>query len=214
MPSGRWCPSLLDEPAQRHVAEMIAGADIRYPNARLVTALTLVGALRPIWSRTPDGGTTSVAELSRAARPILLDLTDLAAGLREVVRGWRDRVDVHTAKTIDRPADALPIRPDADIVWAAPSTSPPITAIPALREALSCWLGTSASVVDVIDDVHDVMPSGAADEELYARPCSGVVYLDERSRGCTPLRLLVRRLHLITDVHGDHGVDLVTSHPW
>ena len=56
---------------------------------------------------------------------------------------WRHRVDIHTAKTDDRPADALLIRPDAHIAWAATVDEPTDTAALALREALSGWFGKS-----------------------------------------------------------------------
>ena len=44
-----------------------------------------------------------------------------------------------------RPADALLIRPDAHIAWAATVDEPTDTAAPALREALSRWFGTPSS---------------------------------------------------------------------
>ena len=50
--------------------------------------------------------------------------------------------DIHTAETDDRPADALLIRPDAHIAWAATIDEPTDTAAPALREALSGWFGS------------------------------------------------------------------------
>jgi hypothetical protein len=55
-------------------------------------------------------------------------------------RRWRHRIDIHTA---DRPADALLIRPDAHIAWAATVDGPTDTAAPTLREALSGWFGSS-----------------------------------------------------------------------
>ena len=63
-------------------------------------------------------GTTSVAELMHAARPVLLDLAD-RPDLREAARDWKPRIDICTARTDHRPADALLIRPDAHIAWAA-----------------------------------------------------------------------------------------------
>jgi hypothetical protein len=51
-------------------------------------------------------------------------------------------VDVHTAKTDDRPADALLIRPDAHIAWAATTDEPAGTAAPSLEKALTGWFGT------------------------------------------------------------------------
>ena len=74
-------------------------------------------------------------------RPVFLDLggrTDLL----EAARAWEGRVDIHTARTDDRSADALLIRPDAHIAWAAAAGERVDTAAPALREALSCWFGT------------------------------------------------------------------------
>ena len=57
------------------------------------------------------------------ARPVLLDLAD-RSDLRLGAQGWQDRVDVHTATTDDRPADALLIRPDGHIAWAAAIEEP------------------------------------------------------------------------------------------
>lgn len=86
-------------------------------------------------------GATSVAELMRTARTLLLDLADRPS-LREAARDWRNRIDIHTAETDCRPADALLIRPDAVIAWAAASGESAGTAAPALRKALSCLFGT------------------------------------------------------------------------
>ncbi|MBB5166024.1 FAD-dependent monooxygenase [Mycobacterium sp. AZCC_0083] len=133
----------LDEQAQRRVGEMIAGADIRYPMPGS-DRHGLVGTFAPDLALRTDRGTTSVAELIRAARPILLVLAD-RQDVREAVRGWEDRVDVHTAETDDRPADALLIRPDAHIAWAATIDEPADTAALTLREALSYWFGAPVS---------------------------------------------------------------------
>jgi 2-polyprenyl-6-methoxyphenol hydroxylase-like FAD-dependent oxidoreductase len=134
---------LLDEPAQRRVGEMIAGADIRYPMPGS-DRHALVGTFAPDLVLRTDQGTTSVAERIRAARPILLDLADRQE-LRDAVRGWEDRVDLYTAQTEHRPADALLIRPDAHIAWAATIDEPADTAPLTLREALSYWFGTPVS---------------------------------------------------------------------
>jgi hypothetical protein len=75
-----------------------------------------------------------------AARPVLLDLAD-RRDLREAARDWQPRIDIHTAHTDHRPADALLIRPDAHIAWAAAAGEPAGTAVPALRGALSRWFG-------------------------------------------------------------------------
>ncbi|MGA4992817.1 hypothetical protein [Nonomuraea bangladeshensis] len=88
-----------------------------------------------------DAGVTSVARLMHPARPVLLDLAG-RADPREAAHDWKDRIDIHTARTDDRPADALLIRPDAHVVWAAPLDEPAGAATPALREALSSWFGS------------------------------------------------------------------------
>jgi 2-polyprenyl-6-methoxyphenol hydroxylase-like FAD-dependent oxidoreductase len=129
-----------DEQASRRIGALIAGTDIRYPlpnpNHHAVT-----GTFAPDLTLHTDQGTTSVAELMHTARPILLDLAD-RPDLRETARDWQHRVDIHTAKTDHRPADALLIRPDAHIAWAATIDEPADTAALALREALSGWFGT------------------------------------------------------------------------
>lgn len=130
---------LADEPAARRVGAMIAGADVRYPLPG-ADRHPLVGTFAPDLPLHTEEGTTSVAELMHAARPVLLDLADRAE-LREVAREWQHRVDVRSAKADQRPADALLIRPDAHIAWAAPVDEPAGTAVPTLREALARWFG-------------------------------------------------------------------------
>jgi hypothetical protein len=85
------------------------------------------------------------------ARPVFLDLADRAE-LRDIARGWRHRVDIHTAETDHRPADALLIRPDAHIAWAASIDEPTDTTVPALRGALSGWFGTPLNTKEPIID--------------------------------------------------------------
>jgi 2-polyprenyl-6-methoxyphenol hydroxylase-like FAD-dependent oxidoreductase len=123
---------LADEQPLRRLGARVAGTDIRYP----IPGHPLAGTFAADLTLHGDAGTTSVAELMRTARPILLDLAD-RADVREAAARWRHRVDVHTAKTGQRPADALLIRPDATIAWAADEPVDPA----GLREALSTWFG-------------------------------------------------------------------------
>ncbi|HEY3709446.1 MAG TPA: FAD-dependent monooxygenase [Amycolatopsis sp.] len=125
---------IADEQPLRRMAALIAGADIRYPASG---SHALAGTFAPDLTLHTDQGTTSVAELLHPARPVLLDLAGRPEIL-EAARGWQHRVDVRTAKADDRPADALLIRPDAHIAWAATLDEP---AGPSLREALSRWFG-------------------------------------------------------------------------
>ena len=94
----------------------------------------LAGTFAPDLTLHTGPGTTSVAELMHAARPILLDLAG-RRDLREAARDWQPRIDIHAARTDHRPADALLIRPDAYIAWAAAAGEPARAAAPALREA-------------------------------------------------------------------------------
>ncbi|WP_246023225.1 FAD-dependent monooxygenase [Nocardia yunnanensis] len=133
---------LSDTPALQRVGDLIAGTDLRYPlpnpNGHPLTG-TVVADL-PLRTETGD---TTVGDLLRTARPVLLILAD-RPDLRDVAERWADRVDVRTATTADRPADALLIRPDAHIAWAATVDETAAAAGPALRDALATWFGAPA----------------------------------------------------------------------
>ncbi|WP_106401101.1 FAD-dependent monooxygenase [Actinocorallia populi] len=131
---------LADEQPLRRMGALLAGGDIRYPVPD-ADPHPLAGTFAPDLTLHTDQGVTGVAELMRPARPVLLVLAD-RADLCEAARDWRQRVDVRTAETGDRPADALLIRPDAHIAWAAAVDEPAATAAPALRQALTTWFGT------------------------------------------------------------------------
>ena len=130
---------LVDEQPLRRLGALIAGTDIRYPLPNL-NQHALTGTFVPDLSLKTERGVTSVAELTHIARPILLDLAD-RQDLCETARDWRHRIDIHAAQTEHRPADALLIRPDAHIAWAATNDEPGDIAVRALRNALSGWFG-------------------------------------------------------------------------
>ncbi len=124
---------LADEQPLRRLGALIAGTDIRYPMPG-PSQHALAGTFVSDLTLHTDQGTTSVAELMHTARPVLLDLAG-RPDLRETARDWQHRIDIRTARTDQRPADALLIRPDAHIAWAAATGEPAGTAAPALREA-------------------------------------------------------------------------------
>ena len=133
---------LADEQPLRRMGALIAGADVRYPMPGSdLSQHALAGTFAPNLTLRTDQGTTSLAELMHAARPVFLDLAD-RPDLRQTARDWQPRVDIHTAETDHPPADALLIRPDAHIAWAAATGEPASTGAPTLRQALSYWFGT------------------------------------------------------------------------
>jgi hypothetical protein len=134
----------------RRIGALMAGSDIRYPSRR-PDDHDLTGTFAPDLALHTDRGATSVAELMHGARPVFLDLAG-RVDLRDIARGWAPRVDIHTAETDHRPADALLIRPDAHVAWAATIDEPTDTAALALREALSGWFGTPLkTTVPIVD---------------------------------------------------------------
>ncbi|MFI6043942.1 FAD-dependent monooxygenase [Nocardia sp. NPDC051321] len=130
---------LVDEQPLRRMGALVAGSDIRYPRTD-PDEHALTGAFAPDLTLHTDEGTTSVAELLHTARPVFLDLAE-RADLREIAREWADRIDIRQGKTGDRPADAVLIRPDAHIAWAATIDESAETAARTLRAALSRWFG-------------------------------------------------------------------------
>jgi hypothetical protein len=130
---------LTDDQPRRRLGALIAGTSIRYPMPGLGQH-ALAGTFAPDLTLHTGQGTTSVAELMHGARPVFLDLAD-RPDLRQTAGDWRHRIEIRTAKTDHPPADALLIRPDAHIAWAAATGEPAGTAAPALREALVSWFG-------------------------------------------------------------------------
>ncbi|MFA4928501.1 MAG: FAD-dependent monooxygenase [Patulibacter sp.] len=130
---------LQDEQPSHRLAALVAGSDVRYPTAG-ADDHPLTGTFAPDLTLRTAQGPTSVAELMRAARPILLVLGDRPE-LRETAREWWHHVDTYGVETDDRPADALLIRPDAHVAWAAAVDVPVDVAEAGLRDALGRWFG-------------------------------------------------------------------------
>ncbi|GIF13602.1 FAD-dependent monooxygenase [Actinoplanes teichomyceticus] len=96
-----------------HIAELMSGADTRYPGD---PADPLAGRCAPDVVVHGEHGPTRLAELTRAARPLLLDSTGAYA---EVAAPWRDRVDVVTGALRGTTATAMLVRPDCFVAWSA-----------------------------------------------------------------------------------------------
>jgi hypothetical protein len=137
----------------------MAGTDIRYPPPG-PDHHALTGTFAPDFTLHTDQGTTTVADLMHTARPILLDLAD-RADLRETARDWQHRINIHTAETDHRPADALLIRPDAPPATThRPACPRPCWPTLAAGPTWSPWAGTPATTRPVRD--HGPIPAAAA----------------------------------------------------
>jgi 2-polyprenyl-6-methoxyphenol hydroxylase-like FAD-dependent oxidoreductase len=117
---------LQDEPAIQRIADLMSGADIRYPAPGCEHPLA--GRWMPDLPLREHG---RVAELMRSGRPVLLDFT---GDLAESAQPWRDRVDVYVDHTDQPPADAVLIRPDGYVAWAGSD---------GLAAALATWFGAA-----------------------------------------------------------------------
>ena len=102
--------------SRRHIAALIAGADIVYDMG------TATGPHVGRWAPDVPG----LSELTRTGRPLLLDPTgELGAG------PWADRVDLVAAPGLDT---ALLLRPDCYVAWEGTTPN-------GLDEALTLWFG-------------------------------------------------------------------------
>ncbi|HEX5198564.1 MAG TPA: FAD-dependent monooxygenase [Actinoplanes sp.] len=111
---------LLEKPAVlQHIADLIAGADIRYGSS---PGSPLTGKF------VPDLGPAT-----HSGRPLLVDNTGT---LGAVAAPWSDRVDVVTAPV--EGATALLVRPDCYVAWASADAAPDGET---LRAALTEWFG-------------------------------------------------------------------------
>ncbi|RZU19634.1 2-polyprenyl-6-methoxyphenol hydroxylase-like FAD-dependent oxidoreductase [Kribbella rubisoli] len=123
---------LLTEPRNvQRIAELITGADIRYYDG----PHPLVGRWAPdftVQDAAPSQAGVRLAELMRAARPLLLDLTPDGAFAATAVP---DEVDVVTGLG-ERPI-AMLIRPDGYVAWAAERDG--AAEQDGLRDALAQW---------------------------------------------------------------------------
>jgi hypothetical protein len=118
---------LGDEPTRQRIAELLAGADVRYETGES----ELVGRWAPDLRLQHEGGPVRLAQLTRDGRPLLLDLTGDGRLLTDA-GPWKDRVELVRATAEQAPAEGLLIRPDGYLAWAGG---------PGLRDALTRWFG-------------------------------------------------------------------------
>ncbi|WP_314175726.1 FAD-dependent monooxygenase [Streptomyces winkii] len=155
---------LLEDPGNiRHIAEMMAGADVRYDmgGGDAHEAHPLTGTWAPDVVVDAGDGPVRLAELTRNARPLLLDLTE-GALLADEIRAWGDRVDALAARPLNAdgdagaaPVTAMLLRPDCYLAWASSSARPGAGEREGLRAATARWFGGAA------DAALSLSPSGA-----------------------------------------------------
>lgn len=120
----------------RHLVSLMYGLGTRYDTGT-ANPHPMAGRWAPDLALTTSAGASSVAELLRPARGVLLDLTENGS-LAGNGHGWKDRLDIITAHCTAPPAAALLIRPDGYVAWAAPPGSPDRDG---LHHALTTWFG-------------------------------------------------------------------------
>ncbi|TDC69113.1 FAD-dependent monooxygenase [Streptomyces hainanensis] len=131
---------LAYEEVGRHLVGMVSGLDVRYDVG--AGGHPLLGRRIPPLPLTGVAGAASTFEALHGGRGVLFDIAD-DAELRAVAAGFAGRVDVVTAAVDDTLAEgalkgteALLVRPDGHVVWAAPGGQD------GLAEALGRWFGT------------------------------------------------------------------------
>ncbi|MEV6323666.1 FAD-dependent monooxygenase [Nocardia sp. NPDC051787] len=129
---------LRDKDTVQRLAALTAGADIRYDMGGPDTH-PLIGRFAPDMELLTPNGTIRLAELTRTARPLLLDLTG-DTRLAETLPEWHDRLDVVAARAQPESPAALLLRPDCYVAWATASPHPDAADRQALRAALQRWL--------------------------------------------------------------------------
>jgi 2-polyprenyl-6-methoxyphenol hydroxylase-like FAD-dependent oxidoreductase len=134
---------LLQEQTFRTIAEEITDVDICYEaGADGGERHPQLGRWAPNLILHAEHGRTSVAELMRAGRGVLLDLAGRPA-LRDTVMKWANRVEAISAHCYERPADldAMLIRPDGYVAWTLKPGDGDKEAALTLRPALEKWFG-------------------------------------------------------------------------
>jgi len=130
---------LRDQHTTAHIANLMAGADIRY-DMGTESPHPLVGRWAPDLLLDTADGPVRLADLTTTARPLLLDLTG-DASLARAADLWRDRVDTVAASTKDTSATGLLLRPDCYVAWATDASDPSPHEHESLRTALTTWFG-------------------------------------------------------------------------
>lgn len=128
---------LLAEPRTvAHIAGTMAGSDVRYETGDAgADCHPLAGRFAPDLDLRTAGGPVRLAELTRDARPLLLDLTE--TGLPS--DGPWEHVRAQPGTGTEVPVTALLLRPDTYVAWASSAACPDAGEVTALRAAGDRW---------------------------------------------------------------------------
>jgi len=136
---------LTQEQTFRPIAEEVIDVDICYEMGDdRGERDPLIGRWAPNLTLHLERGKTSLAELMRAGRGLLVDLAERSE-LRKVATKWADRVEVTSARCSERPAnlDAMLVRPDGYVAWALRPADGDNESERTSRAALEKWFGTA-----------------------------------------------------------------------
>jgi 2-polyprenyl-6-methoxyphenol hydroxylase-like FAD-dependent oxidoreductase len=127
----------LADPANvGHIAATMAGSDVRYQ----ADGHPLTGWFAPDLDLYTDAGPVRLAELTRTARPLLLDMTESGLpsdGPWQLVRAKTQPTRAGQPSGVT----ALLLRPDTYVAWASSADRPDDGEIAALRAAAGRWFG-------------------------------------------------------------------------
>jgi len=128
---------LMEDPgAVRRLSDLVSGNENRY--AVGADAHPLAGRWVPDFAVATADGTRRVAELARDGRPLLIDLTEVAATAADIA----DRITLTVGRPVgDVSATALLVRPDGYVAWASSAPKP---AVDELRRVLAQWFGITS----------------------------------------------------------------------
>jgi 2-polyprenyl-6-methoxyphenol hydroxylase-like FAD-dependent oxidoreductase len=131
---------LADPRAVQHIAGTLAGSDVRYET----DGHPLAGRFAPDLDLVTASGPVRLAELTRDARPLLVDLTEtgLPSAARPADQRWRHvRAQLPPGAKPPYGVTALLLRPDTYVAWASSSAHPDAGETGALGRAAERWFG-------------------------------------------------------------------------
>ncbi|MFI6769245.1 FAD-dependent monooxygenase [Streptomyces sp. NPDC050355] len=115
----------------QHLADLTAGTDVRYEMG-ITDPHHAVGYFAPELELITEAGKVRLAELSRNARPLLIDLSE-DRSVAAVLAKDQDAVDLVIAQGAPAGLTGLLIRPDGYVAWACGSPRPDPAELAALR---------------------------------------------------------------------------------